>query len=332
MLIRLLLLAFLFQSCASSTPNPNTVTVYSVYPADQLAELFAPFSRESGIEVKFVDGSSTELLKRLQDEGAATNADLYLDKDLVYLGQAKKLGLTQPFSSKFIEQRVPGHLIDSDKHWATIFYRSRVIMYNSEKVKPSELSTYQSLGDKKWHNRLCMRTSSNSYNQALTAYLIKHLGRDKALAVLKGWVNNLSVKPLKNDRAVIQAVANGECDVGLANSYYLPAFLRKDKTFPVRPFFPNQKTHGAHINGIGIAVVKHTKNLQNATRFMEHFFSDAVQTPLAAQFSQYPASTKAERSDVLENFGKFLEDKTNIGEISRYTQEAETLFPVAKYQ
>lgn len=167
---------------------------------------------------------------------------------------------------------------------------------------------------------------------ALAAYLVKHLGAEKALEVMKGWVKNFSVEPLAGDRDVISAVAEGKCDVGLANSYYLPAFIRANADYPVLPFFPNQETVGTHVNGVGIGLVKHAKNIKNATLLLEYFTSKFVQTPVAAAFSQYPVNRAADVNDILKGFGSFVEDTTNIGEISNHVEEAVALFPLADYR
>ena len=315
-----------------SVAKANEVTIYSVYPGAEIGAIFAPFTERTGIKVNIVDGTSDELAKRISEEGIHTSADLLLDKDLVYFAKARELELLRPFNSKLIEAQVPAHLRDSNKLWTTIFYRARVIMYNTNTVKPSELSTYEDLGNIKWHGRLCVRTSTNSYNQALGAFMVKHHGSEKTLEILKNWVSNFSVAPINNDRNVIQAVADGKCDVGLANTYYLPAFIRANPNFPVRPFFPNQKSTGAHVNGVGIGIVKHAKNVKAANMLIEYFTSAEVQAPVAASFSQYPVNPKAEMIQILKDFGSFSEDITNISEIADKTSEANALFPLANYK
>ena len=326
------LLALAILTIGSVQAQSGEVTIYSVYPGEQLAPIFAPFTQRTGIQVNFVTGTSQELTKRLADEGANTTADLHLDKDLVFHGVAQRMGLYRPFNSRVVESQVPSHLMEKNRFWTTVFYRARVIMYNTNVVKPSELSTYEALGNAQWKGRLCVRTSKNSYNEALGGYFVKHFGERRTAEILKSWVNNFSVNPLNGDRDVIQAVADGKCDVGIANTYYLPAFIRANAQFPVRPFFPNQKTTGAHVNGVGIAIVKHAKNVKEATMLLEYFTSREVQAPVAAAFSQYPVNPTAEMIDILKDFGRFAEDRTNVGEISHYAPTAVALFPLVNYK
>lgn len=323
---RLMLLAAISTStvaCASSE-----VTIYSVYEGARLDPIFKPFTDRTGIKVNIVNGTSNELISRLETEGETSPADLHLDKDFVFNGAAEAKGLYQPFKSEVVEKNIPASLIDSDKTWYTMFYRARVIMYNTNKVKESELSTYEDLGSAKWKGRLCVRTSNNSYNEALVAFFIKHYGSEKTLQILKSWVKNFSVEPIKGDTDVINAVAAGKCDVTIANSYYLAPLVKADASFPVKPFFPA----GAHVNGVGIGLVKHAKNVEGATKVLEYLSTTEVQTPVAGIFSQYPSNPNAALAPVLVNFGKFDADKTNIGDFYQYVNEARELMKKAEYK
>ena len=308
------------------------VTIYSVYPGEELAPIFAPFTERTGVTVNFVSGTTAALVAKIKEEGTNTNADLYLDKDMTFLDDAKKQGIFKSFTSETVKENVPAHLRDNQNLWTLVFYRARVIMYNPNKVSADELSTYEALGDAKWYKRLCVRTSTNSYNQALGAYFVRHLGAMKTFDLLSSWVKNFSVDPISNDRGVIQAVADGKCDVGIANTYYLPAFIRANPEFPVKVFFPNQKDFGTHVNGVGIGIVKNAKNVKEANMLLEYFTSVEVQTPVAAAFSQYPVNPKAEMIQILKDFGTFKEDTANISDVADHTSLASGLFPLANYK
>lgn len=308
------------------------VTIYSVYPGDRLEAIFKPFTARTGITVNVVDGSSKDLINRIIAEGENTLADLHLDKDLVYHGAAVRAGIYQPFKSVVVEKNVPANFIESNRNWFTLFYRSRVIMYNPNVVSSSELSTYEALGDSKWKGRLCVRTSKNSYNEALSAYLVTHFGQAKAFQILKSWVANFAVEPMANDRAVIAAIAEGKCDVGLANSYYLAPFIEADASYPVKPFFANQGTTNAHVNGVGIGLTKYAKNVAEATLLMEYLSSAEVQAPVAKAFDQYPVNSAATISPTLQGFGPFSVDTTNVGVISNFTDMGADIMIQADYK
>lgn len=317
---------------ATAFSAEKEVTIYSVYEAARLDAVFKPFTERTGIKVNIVSGTSAELISKLKSEGEATTADLHLDKDLVFHGQAQAQGLYKPFNSKTVEKNILPSLIEANKNWFTIVYRARGIIYNTNKVNASELSTYADLGSDKWNGRLCVRTSNNSYNEALGAFFVAHYGAEATLNLFKSWVKNLAVDPIKGDTDVINAVAAGTCDVAVVNSYYLAPFVKADANYPVKFFFPNQETTGAHVNGVGIGIVKHSKNTAEATLVMEYLSSKEVQEPVAAIFSQYPANPNAALAPVLTGFGKFSQDESNVGTISAKVEEAKQLMKAANYK
>ncbi len=311
--------------------NAKELVIYSVYPGDRLEAIFKPFTARTGISVRVVDGDSKGLIDRIVNEGENSEADLHLDKDLVFHGLATRKGIYRPFQSDIIENTIPAHFVETNKNWATLFYRSRVIMYNKNTVNPSELSTYEDLADSKWKNRLCMRTSKSNYNQALSAYLFAHFGAEKTKEILSGWVSNLSQPVFTSDRAVISAVAEGKCDVGIANSYYLIPFHEADANYPVSMVFPSQGTTKAHVNGVGMGIVKTTKNVAEATKLMEYMLSKEVQAPVAEAFDQYPVNPNAQVGGLLNSFGIFKADTTNVGVISNLTDIATELMNDVQY-
>lgn len=327
-----LALVALIATLTAFSTQAQEVTIYSTYDAKRLAPVFEPFTKQTGIKVNIIDAESKTLVDRIASEGTNTNADLHLDKDLVFNAYATSLNIYQPFKSKTVESVIPSYLIEKNKEWYTFLYRARVIIYNKKNVQASELSTLEDLASAKWKNRLCLRTSTNSYNQALGAYVLKHNGANKALTIFQGWVNNLALAPLKNDREVIHAVAEGKCDVGIANTYYLAPIVEADPQFAAAAFFPDQKTVGSHINGISIGITKYSKNVKNATLVMEYLTTLQVQEPLAKAFDQYPSNKNAPLAQTLKDFGTFKEDETNIGEIGNFVNEANELMIKAQYK
>ncbi|MFN3454722.1 MAG: extracellular solute-binding protein [Pseudobdellovibrio sp.] len=308
----------------------KSLTIYSAYESERMAPIFKPFTDKTGITINVIFGPSKDLQAKLIQEGESTSADLYLDKDLVFLGQAQEQ--LRAYKSVYVDSVVPAHLINRDKKWITLFYRARIIIYNPTKVDVSELSTYESLGESKWLGRLCVRTSNNSYNEALAGFFVKHFGVEQTLDIFKAWVKNFSVSPLAGDRDVINAVAEGKCDVGVANSYYLAPYIRDNPNFPVRPFFPNKETTGAHINGVAVGITKATQKYDAANMLLEYLVSEPVQTVVADGFSQYPVNQKAKLNTTLVLFGDYKQDVTNITEISDNVIRGKEIMQKADYK
>lgn len=308
------------------------LNIYSVYPEEALGKAIEVFSARTGTKVNLIVGTSGELIEKLSSEGANSPADLHIDKDLVYHAEAKRKGFYAEINSDFLNKTVPKNFFDTNKTWFMIFYRARVMMYNPKNVKANELANFEDLADSKWNGRLCMRTSKSSYNEALTAYFIQHLGVEKTKNMLTGMVSNLAVDPTKNDRAMIEMIDAGVCDVGIANTYYLAPYIVKNPDFNVKVAFPNQKSSMAHVNGVGIGLVKSSKNKKLATQFMEFMTSAEVQAPLAQAFYQYPVNKEAAIESTISAFGSFKVDATSVDTIGGRTEEARKLMDEVEYK
>ena len=273
------------------------------YKAD--AEIYSKFESKTGIKVNLINGKAKALEKRMIEEGADSSADLYITADAGRCGAFKAKGMTQGgLTSAAIKAAVPSNFRTSN--WVGIAKRARIIYYAPERVSGAELSglTYEGLADPKWKGRLVIRKSNNIYNQSLVASLIKNNGKAATAEWAKGVVSNMARTPKGNDRAQIMAVAAGEADIAVANTYYLALMLSGKKgpeqqaaAKKVKPFFPNQDGRGTHMNISCAALVKGAPNKSNAIKLVEfllteeaqeHFVNNTFEFPMIAGVSPNP--------------------------------------------
>ena len=111
------------------------------------------------------------------------------------LHRAKAADLVQTIQSKLLESRIPSALRDPKMNWVGLTQRARTIFYAEDRVDPKTLSTYENLVDGEWKGRICIRSSSNIYNQSLVASLIEVHGESFAESWAKGIVANMARKP-----------------------------------------------------------------------------------------------------------------------------------------
>ncbi|MCF6219421.1 MAG: Fe(3+) ABC transporter substrate-binding protein [Gammaproteobacteria bacterium] len=314
------------------------VNVYSARKEALIKPLLERFTQQTGIKVNLLTGKAKTLLKRLQSDGRNTPADMLLTVDAGNLHAATVAGLLQPVDSASLKAVVPQNLRDPDDRWYALSTRSRVIVYSKERVKASELSTYEDLADPKWKGRLCIRSSSNIYNQSLLASLIIHNGAEQAEEWARGVVANMAQSPKGNDRAQVKAVAVGICDIAIINTYYMGVMLKKDDrqkkaALQVAVFFPNQEGRGAHINISGAGIVKAAKHRENAIKLLEFLVSDEAQLWYAKANHEYPVKAGIPVSDVVMAWGyPFKQDSLNVSELGKYNAEAVKVFDRAGWK
>ncbi len=126
------------------------VNLYSARKEKLIKPILDDFTKETGIKVNLLTGKADGLLKRIQSEGKNTSADVFITVDGGRLQRAKEAGVLQKIHSKKLNGRVPYALRDINGQWFGLSKRARVIVYNKNKIKPSDLSTYEDLADPKW--------------------------------------------------------------------------------------------------------------------------------------------------------------------------------------
>ena len=309
----------------------NEVVVYSARSHYGQEPAMEAFTKKTGIQVKSFGGNASELFERLRAEGDKTPADVLITVDAGNLWNAARAGLLSKVDSPELLQSVPAHLRDPEGQWFGLTTRARTIMYNTRKVKPEELSTYEALGDPKWKGRICLRTSTYIYNQSFIATMIKRHGEPRTEAIVRGWVAN-NPTLINGDTKILESIAAGQCDVGLTNHYYLGRILAKDPAFPVAVFWANQQTTGTHVNISGAGVTAHAKNRTNAVKLLEFLASPEAQQMFADSNFEYPANPQAGVNPVIAKWGKFKQDDINVASAGEHQAAATRLADRAGYK
>ncbi len=316
----------------------DEVNLYSARKEKLIKPLLDKFTHETGIKVNLVTGKADALLKRLQMEGKNSPADLLITTDAGRLHRAKASGVTQGFKSTLLEANIPANFRDPEGHWYGLTLRSRPILYVKGKVDPADLSTYEALADPKWKRRICIRSSSNIYNQSLVASMIA----SSSMAATEDWatglVKNFARPPKGGDRDQIKAAAAGQCDIAIANTYYLAGMLtsndagQRAAAEKMALFWPNQNDRGAHVNVSGIALTKAAKNKKNAIKLAEYLIGAEAQQWYAEKNGEYPVRAAVPQSSLLVGWGKFKMDSLNLSKLGELNPDAVRLMDRAGWK
>jgi iron(III) transport system substrate-binding protein len=329
---------------ASSSPNAGglvppepqasaePVVVYSSRQEQLIKPLFDRFTEETGIEVQFQTGEEGPLIARLQAEGADTYADVFYTVDAGNLWLAADRGLLRPLHSSVLEQNIPAQYRDPQGRWFGLSLRARTIAYSTERVDPAQLSTYEDLADPKWKGKLCLRTSKKVYNMSLVATMIDRLGAMQTEDVVRGWVANLAAPVFSSDLLVIDAIAAGQCDVGIINTYYLGQTQQQKPDVPVALFWANQQGSGVHVNVSGAGITTHAKNPAGAQRLLEWLSTAEPQLMFSELNLEYPASPAIEPVALVKSWGTYKADTINVETAGRLQADAARLMDRADYR
>ena len=300
------------------------------YQTDQA--FYDTFTRQTGIKINLIEGGEDGLIERIRNEGDKSPADVLVTVDAGRLWRAEQMGLFQPVKSKVLEGRIPSSFRHPDGLWYGFSTRARIIAYNKARVKPGEISTYEDLADPKWKGKICTRSSGHVYNLSLISSLVSHMGEARAEEWTKAVAANLARAPRGGDTDQLTAVAAGECDLALSNTYYYVRLLKSQKpeerkvAEQVGVILPNQKDRGTHVNVSGGGVLKHAPNREAAVRFLEFLASDEAQIYFANGNNEWPvvASVKPDNQE-LATLGKFKTDTLNLALIGKNQPTAQKI-------
>ncbi|UOF00946.1 extracellular solute-binding protein [Bdellovibrio reynosensis] len=316
----------------SAVANAETLTILTDRPAVRLQPLVEQFKKEKGVDVIVVEKAYADMETQLVAEGTAPTADLIYIKDLVLLDKAVKKDLFQPLTNASVKARVLPAMKDHNDNWVAVSYRARTLVYDASRVDVSDIKSYEDLADSKFAGRICLRTSGGTYNVALIANLVVNKGETAAKDIFAGILSNLATDVFKNDTLMMQAIATGVCDIGIANTYYLGQAVAANPNFPVKPLFVNQDSTGVHTNGTGVGVVKHSQKAALAQEFIALMLTDSAQLHLSSQHMEYPAAVGLTANTLIANWGTFKVDAANWSIVGEQVPAAERIIKELDYK
>jgi iron(III) transport system substrate-binding protein len=327
-------IAAILLALSPMSVGAQELVVYTARNEQFIKPVFDRYTAETGVKIRFHTDKEAPLLARLQAEGVATPADILMTVDAGNLWQAAELGMLSPYSSATLKKNIPAYLRDPGNRWFGFSVRARTIIYNSQRVKPSDLSTYAALADSNWKGRLCLRSSKKVYNQSLVAMMIKQYGAKKTEVLVRGWVANLAAAPFASDDEVIKAVASDRCDVGIVNTYYLARMQDSDPKLPVKLFWADQAPaqRGVHVNISGAGITRHSKNRKQAERFLNWLSGTEAQSMFAALNKEFPANPAIASDPTVRAWGSFRRDELHVVNAGKSQAEAVRLMDRAGYK
>src|SRR5262245_10652187 len=296
--------AFVGVVLATSGSSADSLVLYSARSHYGEEKPFEDFAKKTGTDLTIRGGDASELYERLKAEGKDTPADVLITVDAANLWRAQHAG--------FI------------RSWKPLTLRARTIMRSTERVGPNDVTTYEGLGDPRWKGKLCLRSGTSEYNLSFVADRLAKDGRAATEAMLRRWMAN-DPKILSSDTDVLDAIKDGDCDVGLTNSYYLGRELADDPDFPVAPVWADQNSRGTQVNLSGLVVITSSDKKPEAEELIKFLREPSQQELFARNNHEYPAVSGVKPDPVMARFGTFKRDMIDVAGAGPRLAEALTL-------
>lgn len=323
--------AALLASVALPAFADGELNLYSSRHYDTDERLYSDFTEQTGITVNRIEGKADELLARIIAEGANSPADVLLTVDTSRLERAKDSGVLQTVDSEILKEKIPSNLQDADNQWFGFSQRARIIFHDKETIE-NPPQTYADLADPAYKGEVCIRSSTNTYNQTLLAAIVTHEGEDAATEWAQGVVENMARAPQGGDTDQLRGLVSGECGIAVTNTYYFARAIRTDvdgvsgSIDEIGVVFPNQGSTGAHMNLSGGGVVASAPNRENAVAFLEYLASDQAQQYFSAGNDEYPVVEGVELAESVKQFGDFKADDVDLSDVAKNIPTAQKIF------
>lgn len=341
----LALLALTVLAACSGKPDGKAagdsgqvVNLYTARHYDSDTQIYEAFEKATGIKVRRIEAPGPQLIERMKAEGEASPADLLVIADGGSMAVAAEAGLLQANPSPAFEAKVPAHLRDAQDRWFAISRRARVVAYDTARVKPEEVATYEQLASPRFRGKLCVRSADNPYNLSLMSALIERWGEAKAREWARGVVANMARPPQGGDIDQIKAVGAGQCEVAITNSYY---YLRiaassnaEDKALTSRVVlgWPSLAGQGAHVNVSGAGIAAHAPNRANAQRFLEFLLGPEAQAIFANATNEFPVVEGTAMPERVARYAAMPADPLPVASYGRFQAQAQRIFEEAGWR
>ncbi len=318
-------------SFATTAAADGVLNIYSSRHYDTDERLYSDFEEATGITINRIEGNADELIARMQAEGANSPADVLITVDTSRLARAKDADILQSVDSAVLEEKIPANLQDADNKWFGFSQRARIYFYAKDAVDTPP-ATYLDLADPAYKGKVCIRSSTNTYNQTLLAAIVTNHGEEAAKSWAEGVVANMARDPQGGDTDQLRGLISGECDIAVSNSYYFARALRTDvkgvsaDIDKISWVFPSQDAEGAHMNLSGAGVAAYAPNRENAVKFLEYLASDQAQVYFSNGNDEFPAVPGVALAENVAALGAFKADTVNLSEVAKNLPTAQKIF------
>src|SRR5215204_2794781 len=265
-----------------SNAAAREVTVYVSTDRVFSEPVLRAYEQKAGVKVNAVydteETKSTGLANKLLAEKGRPQADVFWSNEPVRTLVLKKNGVLAPYKSPSSEG-IPATFKDAEGYWTGFSARSRVIVYNTNLVKPDEApKSIFDLVDLKWKDQVAIadpRFGSTSFH---VAALYAEVGDERAEEFFRKLKTN-GVKIVPGNSVVRDMVARGEAKVGLTDTDDVNVAL-EDKQ-PVAMVFPDRDGMGVPIMPNMVSLVENGPHLEAGKKLIDYLLSPEVERMLA---------------------------------------------------
>lgn len=307
---------FTLLTLAACGGTGDALVVYSSRTSSLVQPLLERYAEETGTDIRVRYASTASIVATLLEEGKNSPADV------IYLSDPSGWAI---LSDADVLGAIPGELLDkvdarfrsTRGEWVGVSGRSKVVVYNTENVVPEEdlPQSIMDFTDPQWKGRIGWAPTHGEWQILLTAIRLER-GEEEARLWLEGILAN-KPKTYSNLISIVQAVANGDVDVGFVNHYYVPRFIAEQgEGFGARNYYLGNGDPGAVIDVSGLAIPKTSNVPEKAEAFVEYMLGVDAQQYFSDQTREYPLSSGVSPAEDLPPLSSLDPPSIDLGDLA----------------
>ena len=261
----------IFSSCSQDTLN-----LYSIIPDEETQALCDMFTEQTGIPVRFLRASTGELVNRVISEKNNPKADILLGGARNYHIQADKEGALESYYSPNAAN-VPEYALSDDRTWTGFCVLTLAIGINNERFAKlygdsNKPQTWEDLLNPSYKGELVFTNPvASSTGYLFLQNQLQRLGWDNGWDYLVKLADNVA-QFSDSGSSPAKFLGSGEYALGISYVHLLSRY--KANGFNLDVIVPPESVADVDC----IAIMKNTKKLEQAKKFVDFMLSPEAQT------------------------------------------------------
>ena len=290
------------------------LVIYSGRSEELIGPLIKRFEREYDCQVKVRYGNSAEMAALILEEGRRSPASVFFSQDAGALGALASAGHLNLLPETVLS-KVNKRFRSKTGLWVGTSGRARVVVYNTKRLKESDLpNNMAGFCDPKWNRRIGWAPTNGSFQAYITA-LRMAAGETQA----REWLSCIQKNHPKiypKNAPIVAAVGSGEIDVGFVNHYYLYRFIKEfGENFSARNHFIPIGKLGGLINVAGAGVIRYTEDKDLAVKFINFLLTLESQQYFADRTFEYALSAEVTSNPLLTPLNNFITSDIDLSKL-----------------
>ena len=332
----LAVVALLASACGGDGTGPppgQPLAVYASHNAADTAAVLEAYRAATGQRFRLLTDDLAEDEIRLADATTMPDADLFLAASLAEAWAVAEADALRPVYLPGLVEIVPSSFRDPEFRWFALSRRARIVVYNRDEYEAGDLGEvqqYAALGDPAWSGRLCLSSSAVPGNRALVAALIRKHGVREAELVVRRWRVNLGMSVFTNDGTLLEAIADGRCGIGIADSNVLAAAHAAERNTAVAAHWFDDPAETL-VDVSAAAVTRHAVQPEAAQALLDWLTSPGPNGAFAGRRYEFPLIAGAPVDAAIVDWQGHLPATAPLAELGFLLEDADRLIERARY-